>query len=140
MPTAPQRPCLHPGCSALVPSGYCAAHAKNRHAEYDKTRRKDDPRLREAARIRSGRQWQEVRAIHKARNPLCCDPFNLEGRWKEPTYASHHVVPLIERPDMAYDMTNLAPLCMRCHNRIEAMERDGQETQSLFASVTQPSI
>jgi 5-methylcytosine-specific restriction endonuclease McrA len=118
-----------------VPAGYCSAHTQRApKAVYDQTRRKDDPRLAEAARIRSGVAWQKVRKMHRAYEPLCCDPFSDHPHEPRANQTSHHIIPLVERPDLAYDMKNLAPLCTRCHAKLERMEREGKATRGLFAA------
>lgn len=101
---------------------------------YDQTKRKDDPALALAARIRSSVTWQKVRRIHRAASPLCCNPFGDHPDEPRPNQNSHHIVPLAERPDLAYDLTNLAPTCTACHAKVERMERAGQSTRHLFAS------
>lgn len=138
MPNAPLRPCRHPGCAALVPSGYCDSHRTHTaKAFYDDTRRKQNISLSMSARIRSSAQWQKVRALHRRLSPFCCDPF---GQHTLPAYnqASHHIRPLATHPHLAFDLTNLAPLCTSCHARIEAMERAGKPTEQLFARPPTP--
>ena len=137
VPTAaPKRPCRKPGCPALVSSGYCAAHAMavpTARSIYDSTKRKDNPALALAARIRNGTQWQKVRAIHARTEPLCRDPFGDHSGYPAPRAHGHHVLPLATHPHLAYDLGNLASLCVACHRKVEAMERAGQPTQALFA-------
>ncbi len=97
-------------------------------------RRRADPALRQAQRIRSSVRWQRFRRWFKSRHPLCCDPFGYhaeDGR-VEPTEHAHHIVPLIERPDLACYESNVAPLCVLCHTKVEAMERRGKATWELF--------
>ncbi len=133
MPTRPLSPCLHHGCAALVPRGYCAAHAKqSSKAQYDAGKRKDDPRLYAAAKFRSGGDWRKLERQHKAAYPLCCDPLGVHGNWPFPTDDSHHIEPLYRRIELGLTWANLAPLCKECHTRIEALERAGTATQHLF--------
>lgn len=134
MPSAPLKPCLHPGCPALITKGpRCDAHTKhNAGAAYDATKRRDDPRLAEAARIRNSAQWQAVRLLHRRLEPLCRDPFNAHEGWPVPTTDSHHIAPLATHPALAFDLSNLAGLCQACHRRIEALERVGCATAGLF--------
>jgi 5-methylcytosine-specific restriction endonuclease McrA len=75
-----------------------------------------------------------VRRLHRIRAPLCCDPLGNHADEPRPNANSHHIVPLIERPDLAYDLGNLAPLCTACHARVERMERAGASTRELFAA------
>ena len=137
MPSRPLVPCRHPGCSALLPNpGYCQAHRhETAKTVYDQTTRKDDPRLAEAARIRSGAHWRHTfQPWFKARHPLCCDPFDDHRGRAEPTAQVHHVLPLVDRPDLAYDEANCRPLCTGCHAKVERMERAGQPTAKLFVT------
>lgn len=128
----PLCPCRHPGCASLVTSGYCEKHTRSTgKVMYDATRRKDDPALANAARIRNSAQWQKVRAIHRAQHPLCCDPFN-DVRHPAPNQTSHHIMPLATHPHLAFDLDNLAPLCTRCHAKVERIERNGDATAHLF--------
>lgn len=73
--------------------------------------------------------------MHRDQAPLCCDPFRAHPDDPQPNQNSHHIEPLTERPDLAFDFANLAPLCTACHARIERMERAGVETQRLFKQI-----
>lgn len=91
----------------------------------------------EADKFRSSARWQKCRKVHKRMFPLCCDPFGVhaaDGHW-EPVAETHHVVPVIEEPELALDFDNLRSLCRVCHARVGAMERAGQETRGLFGKV-----
>lgn len=106
-------------------------HAPSIRSDYDQTTRRNDPALALAARIRNGSQWRKVRALHIAQHPLCSDPFGLH-RWPVPAAHVHHVVGLGVDASRAYDLGNLASLCVSCHNRVERMEQGGRATQGLF--------
>lgn len=136
MPECPPKPCVHPGCRNLAAAGKsrCDAHAQS----YDRDIRAATPTLRQAQRIRSGHLWQTVRRNFRIANPVCCDPFKEHIHGPEGTSDIHHVIPLIERPDLAYTDSNLRPLCRPCHNRVEAMERRGEATQHLFTDAQTP--
>lgn len=134
MPNAPLRPCRHPGCPQLITSGYCEQHRRHScKTVYDQTKRKDDSALANAARIRNSARWRRFRDWFRRRNPLCCDPFADHGPL-EPTQQVHHVIGLTVQPALAFTESNCRPLCTRCHARIERMERNGDATQSLFAT------
>lgn len=140
MPWKPAKPCLAQGCPNLVNgSAYCPAHRSlSASARYDQDRRPNVTSLAQAARIRSGRQWQKVRALHRAMEPLCSDPFgdHTQAGRVALNEQSHHVQPLALRPDLAFDLANLAPLCTVCHGKVERMERAGKVTAGLFAKAT----
>lgn len=102
---------------------------------YDNNKRKTDPLLALAKKIRSSGRWQKVRRMVMSRQPLCVDPFSFhkdEGR-NVPTEHVHHIVGLTKNPNLAYKLSNLAGLCVGCHDRIEKLERSGKATQDLFA-------
>lgn len=146
-PTQPPRPCRSPGCPQLVydGSGFCQAHAAQRgraqhDRDYDHHTRANTPALAEAARIRSSAQWKKVARLHKAQCPVCCNVFHLHDLCPAPTQESHHIIPVAERPDLAFDLTNLAPLCHRCHGRIDGMEKRGEPTRHLFQNMPIASI
>lgn len=124
------RPCTHPGCGgfALPQTARCAKHPY----DYDRTTRVNTPSLALAAKIRNSHRWQCTRAAFRASNPICCDPFKDHLHGPEPTTEVHHVEPLIERPDLAFEWANLRPLCYPCHRKVEARERAGERTQTLF--------
>jgi len=136
MPSRSPHPCAAPGCPALVTGArYCVKHidrAKAAASVYDKTTRKDDPVLALTSQIHRGGNWRKCERLHKAQNPLCCDPLKLHPLRPTPTQQSHHILALGTHPHLAYDMDNLAPLCTRCHAAIEAKERNGEATQYIF--------
>jgi len=133
MPTSPPRPCSHPGCTQLVyGDAKCEQHKAAAHAHYDRNVRANDPRLAEAKRIRNTSQWQQLRDMMRACNPVCIDPLNVHGSQPAPTEHIHHITPLIDRPDLAFTCSNLAPLCIACHSLIEARERAGTMDRTAF--------
>ena len=90
--------------------------------EYEERRRRD-PALALALKLRGSQRWKKVRAIKLARDPLCED-CRKHGR-TEPATQVHHVEPLVQRPDLAFDPVNLMSLCTTCHARREGAERCG---------------
>ena len=99
--------------------------------EYD-ARRNADPVLRAAARIRNSGRWKAFRKWFWRRHPECCNPFGSHGLVVAKQI--HHIVPLAVDGSLAFAETNCAPLCTRCHGRIDAMERRGEGAVDLFAS------
>ena len=143
MPLQVLKPCVTPGCKNLSPFARCDAHRqayeRNRLKVYDDTKRKDDPALALAKRIRSAKRWRRVELLHKQLYPICCDPFAKHQEGPEPNQESHHIQPLSTHPQLAYELDNLAPLCVHCHRKVEAMERSGRPTQHLFDHGTLPT-
>lgn len=136
MPHKPLTSCRATGCRNLVPSGFCPDHAHLQQAAsaaYDHGRRRYSKELAVAAEVRSSAQWQKVRRIHRAMYPLCCDPLGDHKGAPALNQQSHHIEPLASRPDLAFTLSNLAPLCARCHSRVEQEHRAGKPTRQLFA-------
>lgn len=101
--------------------------------DYDRLyeeRRRRDPKLAQAKRIRNSGRWQRFRKWFKMRHPSCCDPF-LNPQ-PQPTERIHHIEALVGRPDLALSEGQCAPLRMTCHAKVEAMERRGESTKELF--------
>jgi len=123
MPTAAPHLCTAHGCTAIVPAGRprCEKHTAQRWADADVSRMAR-PETAQAARIRSSGQWKQVSATLRAQNPLCAVCGGLAEHM-------HHIVPLIEAPELAYAPANLAPLCRGCHARVEAMTTAGRREE-----------
>ena len=121
-------PCNHPGCHALVKGGgYCEEHKRDKNEagrQYDQ-RRKNDPKLAQAAKLRNTARWRKVRLLKLSCNPLCEDPFSDHARTNhtQPAQQVHHIQGLVKRPDLAYELGNLQSVCTRCHAKLEAKER-----------------
>lgn len=100
----------------------CASHGKQ---AYDVQRRKTDAALALAKRIRSGARWQAVQAWVLAEAPLCADPHGHHVRFGETVLAVEvdHVIGLALRADLAFERSNLMPLCLACHAEKSAAER-----------------
>jgi len=133
MPSSPLKPCAHPGCRNLVQAGKCDQHRRTNARAWDATVRQADPSLAEAARIRGTPAWKQTRALHRDLEPFCRDPFNRHGKLPPPARESHHIRPLATNPELAFDLANLAGLCVPCHRQVEALEAAGQPTVHLFA-------
>lgn len=106
--------------------------AKRDRRTYDHTKRKTDPALALAAKIRNSTQWQAVRSIVRAQHPLCRDPFGTHGKWPAAAEHVHHIIGIGIAPHLAFAPENLAPLCQPCHRRVEALERKGIATAGMF--------
>lgn len=96
--------------------------------KYDQYRRAN-PALASVAKFRSSRKWRECSKAFLDHNPLCCDPFGDHSNSFSPASAVHHKVPLAEDITLGLVWSNLAALCVCCHNRIEADERTGKRFQ-----------
>lgn len=65
-----------------------------------------------ARKLRNSRRWRKVREIKISAHPLC-EYCGAAGE------QVHHIAGLAERPDLAYDMDNLATVCTGCHAKLE---------------------
>jgi 5-methylcytosine-specific restriction enzyme A len=113
MPSAAKRPCLKPGCGALVSAGYCAVHRlRSRRSDEAKTWHK----LYDA-------RWQRYRISHLADHPLCAE-CERGGRLM-PASIVDHIVP--HRGDVAlfWDPANHQAMCKACHDTKTATEDGG---------------
>ena len=95
----PKRPCLEPGCPALVDSGRCARHAAGRAWR---------------GWYRTAR-WAAMRQGVLMAQPLC-PACHAEGR-TEPATVVDHIEPHRGNVAMFWDVTNLQALCEAHHNR-----------------------
>lgn len=99
--------------------------------------RSGSPRLRVsdspsvAQRIRNRSVWQRVRADYRRRHPLCEDPLGVHAAAGRPVPAEevHHIVPLRERPELAYSQSNLMAVCRDCHAAIEKQSNSTSNMQ-----------
>ena len=122
------------------------------YRDYDNGKRKSDPSLALAKKIRSSSHWQKMQRRVLRKYPLCCDPFKdhankeayginehgekvlIKGE-TAPSEQGHHVIGLREMPELAFVMSNCRGICMPCHDRIEKMHRAGKTTQEYFIHV-----
>jgi 5-methylcytosine-specific restriction protein A len=93
---------------------------RRRHAdaEYNRARRDDA-----VAAVHGSARWQAVRAQVLRDEPLC-RACAAAGRTELATQVDH-IVPVRVRPDLAYERTNLQPLCTVCHAAKSTAERGG---------------
>ena len=90
--------------------------------DYDSRRRHRDPALAFAARVYRSNRWRKLRRVQLTREPLCED-CRRHGV-VEPATQVDHIVGLVLRPDLAYDISkNCQSLCTACHARKSAAER-----------------
>ena len=109
MASKPLRPCLHPGCTVLVRSGYC-----DKHRPPESARRSE--KSQSYRRWYSLRIWtDELRPQQLAHEPFCRDCARRGLR----VYATDvdHVVPHDGDWSKFVDPTNLQSLCHSCHGR-----------------------
>jgi 5-methylcytosine-specific restriction endonuclease McrA len=74
---------------------------------------------RERVAFYSSRRWRRVAAYFLARNPVCqiCNHAAAS--------VVDHVLPRLDRPDLAFSAANLRTACRPCHNRLGAKHTGG---------------
>ena len=114
MANKPLRPCRHPGCTVLVPDGYCDAHRPKER----------DRRSQEA----QGWRWmyqtdkwtKDLQPAQLLQKPFCraCAQRGLRVRATDVDHIEPH------RGDWTKftDRANLQSLCHSCHSRKTALE------------------
>jgi 5-methylcytosine-specific restriction endonuclease McrA len=118
MPMSAKKPCGQHGCRALVSeTRYCPAHAKPAaKAQYQR-----DRIARPHRAMYGSARWKRLRAIVLSDQPFCsdgsiCDPDKTGHR--DVSTDVHHIVDVADNADLAWELTNLAALCHRCHAAI----------------------
>lgn len=74
-----------------------------------------------AAAVYRSARWSAVRAQVLRDEPVC-RPCAAAGRTEIATQVDH-VIPVGARPDLAFDRTNLQPICTVCHAAKSQAER-----------------
>jgi 5-methylcytosine-specific restriction protein A len=110
MPSAPPKPCSHPGCGVLVRDGTGRCEAHPRPVWSKKTT---------VTKRITGRKLQQLRADLFSRNPLCVECRKL-GFVRLATERDH-IVPLGEGGEDTND--NAQGLCDGCHEAKSLAER-----------------
>jgi 5-methylcytosine-specific restriction protein A len=113
MPYTPKRPCRHPGCPETSGATYCDKHRKTKQRNESKQRDR-------GKQIYKTARWLRVRKAKLARNPLCEEC--LRQQRTRPAKDVHHIEPVRDRPDLAYQISNLEALCHSCHSAETATE------------------
>ena len=106
-----RRPCIEPGCPALVDRGEsrCPSHKRSRALAYDARRGTAAERGYDA----DHRKWRE-RVLR--RDPIC------KGCGREPSTFADHLIPL-KQGGAKLDLANGQGMCSRCHQAKRGRER-----------------
>lgn len=91
------------------------------------------PRLRNkmvgrASTVRSTNKWKRFSKDLRTRFPFCQYPGCMEL-----TDSVHHIHPLEQRPDLAFEPSNTIPLCNDHHEDVERLTNWGTIPHSKFA-------
>ena len=108
MPTAPKRPCRHPGCPGFCEPGqiYCPKH--------NKTESRDSMRGTAYERGYNSR-WRRARDHFLKAHPLCAE-CKRAGK-TTPATVVDHVIPHRGDPVLFWDRDNWQALCKACHDK-----------------------
>lgn len=87
-------------------------HRKPRDREYQ--RQYDRGRADDHGFYASAR-WRAVRLLVLERDPLCVECLRFERI--TPAVDVDHIQERLQRPDLAYELSNLRGLCHSCHSR-----------------------
>ena len=92
----------------------------------------------EAHQIHQKNRWKELSKEIRDRDGYCCvvcmsGNYNAIRHINYEGVSVHHIEPLSERPDLAYDRTNLITLCSYHHERAEAGEISRDELHRMAA-------
>lgn len=85
----------------------------------------------EQTRLRTCRKWDKTRhKIYDRDNHLCRICLS-HGHIKTDELEAHHIIPLHEAPDMAYDLDNIITLCARHHKAADLGKIDREKLREL---------
>ncbi len=118
MPRRSKKPCSQPGCPNITDGRFCEQHQKAHDKAYDLQRGT-------SAERGYGANWQRLRKMKLARDPICEDPHVEHRKYNETKVAEevHHIHSI--RYGGTNEMENLMSLCKPCHSKITALE-DGR--------------
>lgn len=106
MPSRPDIPCKHPGCSELVPYGtmYCEVHISKHKHDVKTTKEKG-----------YNSRWRKERNRYLKKHPLCVRCL-AEQKLIKATVVDHKIP---HRGDQVlfWDENNWQALCKACHDR-----------------------
>ena len=61
-------------------------------------------------------KWQAFSKVYRTQNPFCKECLK-EGILNDEHIQVDHIIPLVKRPDLKYEATNLQSLCRSCHGK-----------------------
>ena len=109
-------------CGKIHPSGY----------KCEKKPKRKKTGGREAEWIRNTYRWQKTREKIKDRDYYLCAYCLAHGKITYSELEVHHIVPIEERPDLAYEEDNLITLCEKDHEAAEKGKISRQELMDIL--------
>ena len=85
----------------------------------------------EITRLRTCRRWEETRKAIYERDHYMCRVCLEQGRITTGKIEAHHIVPLVEDKDLAYDIDNGITLCVKHHKAADRGEIDRDKLREL---------
>lgn len=76
-----------------------------------------------AREIRSSGRWNRLRRVKLNMHPLCQHP---DCSPRQPATQVHHIQPVESYPQLAYNLDNLASICVACHGKVSQLEKSGK--------------
>lgn len=104
----PLRPCIEPGCKALVKRGRCAYHNKKRVQGQVESRGN-------SAKRGYGSRWRRERLSFLLENPYCV--FCKNAGIVQIAEVVDHIIDHKGDYDRMWDQSNWQPLCGKCHRQ-----------------------
>ena len=81
-------------------------------------------KYQKACEIRSSDRWKKLSKMIKSHYPVCS--------WcqKKLTFEVHHIKPVSDFPDLAFNVDNLLPLCTKCHDMLHCRMRRNEDVET----------
>lgn len=88
----------------------------------------------DVTKLRTCRRWDETRKLIYTRDHYLCRVCWEQGRISADRVEAHHIVPLSEEPELAYDIDNGITLCVKHHKAADRGEIDRDSLRQLAHS------
>lgn len=88
----------------------------------------------EITKLRTCRRWGETRHRVYERDHHLCRLCLLQGTFTAESIEAHHIIPLTEAPELAYDDNNIICLCTKHHKAADAGGIDRKQLLRLAKS------
>ncbi len=99
--------------SRLKACKYCGrVHAVDFQCSAKPKRTKEPTQI---TKLRTCRRWDRTRQQAYERDHFLCRVCFAQGRFTADGLEAHHITPLVEAPELAYDLDNIITLCSRHH-------------------------
>lgn len=104
--------CSKQGCRNLCEGRFCDDHEQQ-------TNYRERGNFRERGYTS---RWDKVRLAKVKKNPLC-EPC-LERGIVQATEIVHHIIAVVDRPDLIFNMDNLQSVCRACHGKLHSNSKE----------------